>query len=58
MIKIGTYEYSNKQPIRIVKIIHQDDLIDGYHFVIRSEQEEQNWLNWKTEDKFWEYKWK
>jgi hypothetical protein len=55
-MKIGTYEYENKTPKRVVVDVPLSELPSSY-FKIETQQDEDNWLSWKVPDTFWEYKW-
>lgn len=57
-VMIGTYDYDSytKQSKRIVIKIPAFN-VNSSEVVLKTEEDIQNWLNWKTEDKFWEKSW-
>lgn len=55
-MRVATYDYSSREIKRIIIEVNADD-IGPFDKILYSKEEEEDWLNWRTEDKFWERMW-
>ena len=55
---VGDYKYEGRGVFqRIIKEILPEDHFNKDCPILETEQQIQDWLNWKTVDKFWEKVW-
>lgn len=55
---VGDYKYEGRGVFqRIIKEILPEDYFNKDCPILETEQQIQDWLNWKTVDKFWEKVW-